>query len=197
MGRISTGTRRSWVPRCRSVDAWVCTDRHSKRWTLSGGALVADALALHDALGGDEKAVLIGHDWGAYAAYGAAAFAPEKWRRVVTMALPPLAAAAGAFSDYDQCRRSWYIFYFQSPLGLAAVEKNNLTFLDRLWNEWSPGFDPGAILQHAKDALSGEGRVTAALGYYRALLDTSLHVPELAAMQEAISKSTPQATLYL
>src|SRR5438034_8401767 len=36
------------------------------------GALTADALALHEALDGDEDAVLIGHDWGAAAAYGAA-----------------------------------------------------------------------------------------------------------------------------
>jgi pimeloyl-ACP methyl ester carboxylesterase len=28
------------------------------------GALVADALALHEGLGGDGDAVLIGHDWG-------------------------------------------------------------------------------------------------------------------------------------
>src|SRR5947209_19249834 len=36
------------------------------------GALVADAIALHDGLGGDGRAALIGHDWGAIAAYGAA-----------------------------------------------------------------------------------------------------------------------------
>ena len=33
------------------------------------GALVADAVALHEALGGDADAVLIGHDWGAETAY--------------------------------------------------------------------------------------------------------------------------------
>ena len=32
------------------------------------GALMADAVALHDALGGDDRAVLVGHDWGAIAA---------------------------------------------------------------------------------------------------------------------------------
>jgi pimeloyl-ACP methyl ester carboxylesterase len=41
------------------------------------GALVADAVALHQALDGDGQAVLIGLDWGAEAAYGAAGFAPE------------------------------------------------------------------------------------------------------------------------
>ena len=55
------------------------------------GALVADAVGLHDTLGGDDRAVLIGSDWGAETAYGAAAFAPDRWRRVVTLAVPPLA----------------------------------------------------------------------------------------------------------
>src|SRR5712691_2209873 len=36
------------------------------------GALAADAVALHQVLGGDEEAALIGSDWGAEAAYGAA-----------------------------------------------------------------------------------------------------------------------------
>src|SRR5215831_1910240 len=35
------------------------------------GALAADAVALHEALDGDDDAVLIGHDWGAEAAYPA------------------------------------------------------------------------------------------------------------------------------
>src|SRR5438045_6330238 len=35
------------------------------------GALAADALALHDVLGGDGDAVIVGHDWGAAATYGA------------------------------------------------------------------------------------------------------------------------------
>jgi pimeloyl-ACP methyl ester carboxylesterase len=33
------------------------------------GALVQDANEIHEALGGDDRAVLIGHDWGAVAAY--------------------------------------------------------------------------------------------------------------------------------
>src|SRR5689334_19667198 len=47
------------------------------------GALAADANALHEELGGTSEAVIIGHDWGAFATYGAAAHAPERWRRVV------------------------------------------------------------------------------------------------------------------
>jgi len=52
------------------------------------GALAADASALHEALGADGRAVLVGHDWGAFASYGAATLHPERWRRIVTMAVP-------------------------------------------------------------------------------------------------------------
>src|SRR3954454_7617817 len=44
----------------------------------SGVATLApDANALHEALGGGADAVLVGHDWGAITAYGAAAIAPD------------------------------------------------------------------------------------------------------------------------
>ena len=90
------------------------------------GALVADAVALHEALGGDERAVLIGHDWGAETAYGAAALAPERWRRLVTLAVPPLALDEQLFGDYDQLRRFFYLFFFETPqLGLGRVRGRN------------------------------------------------------------------------
>jgi pimeloyl-ACP methyl ester carboxylesterase len=69
------------------------------------GALAADAVVMHEALGGDGDAVLIGHDWGAEAAYGAAAFAPGRWRRLVTLAVPPAALViedAGHFLHLEQ-----------------------------------------------------------------------------------------------
>src|SRR3954453_4000847 len=66
------------------------------------GALAADAIALHEALGGDGDAVLVGHDWGAMAAYGAARHATQRWRRVVTLAVPPADALATAFFHYEQ-----------------------------------------------------------------------------------------------
>jgi pimeloyl-ACP methyl ester carboxylesterase len=69
------------------------------------GALVADACALHEALGGDGDAVVIGHDWGAGAAAGAAAWEPDRWRRVVTMAVLPRAFGVIGYTAYEQLRR--------------------------------------------------------------------------------------------
>src|SRR2546421_2591802 len=161
------------------------------------GALVADACALHDALGGDGRAVLVGHDWGALTSYGAAALAPERWRRVVAMAVPPAPAVAAAFFSYGQLRRSWYMFFFQLPLAEAAVGLDDLRFIDRLWADWSPGYDAGDDLPRVKDCLRGPANLGAALGYYRALFDPARQSAELGAEQAATQAPTPQPTLYL
>ncbi len=103
------------------------------------GALVADVVALHEVLGGDGDAVLIGHDWGAEAAYGAAAFAPDRWRRLVTLAVPPAALDEVLFSDYEQLKRFFYLFMFRDPAGFAeaVVARDEMAYLDRLWADCS------------------------------------------------------------
>src|ERR1700710_2463740 len=53
--------------------------------------LAHDALALIDALGATE-AVVVGHDWGASAAYGAAALDPERVTKLFVLAIPHPAA---------------------------------------------------------------------------------------------------------
>jgi pimeloyl-ACP methyl ester carboxylesterase len=83
------------------------------------GVLAQDAIALHDVLGGDGRAVIVGHDWGAAATYGAAAGAPDRWRRVIGLAVPPGGALLTAvLTDVDQLKRIWYwyMFFFQHPV---------------------------------------------------------------------------------
>ncbi len=161
------------------------------------GALVHDANALHDALGGDGDAVIVGHDWGARAANGAAAFAPDRWRRVVTLAVPPAAAVAQGFLTYEQLRRSWYMFLFQHPLADVAVGLDGLRFIDRLWADWSPGYDAAGDLPAVKEALGQPANLAAALGYYRATLQPDRQVPELAAEEAAVAKTPPQPHLFM
>lgn len=161
------------------------------------GALVADAVAVHDALGGDERAVLIGHDWGAVAAYPTAAFAPERWARVVAAAVPPPGALAGGFLSYDQLRRSWYMYFFQHPLALMAVSMGDLAFIDRLWEDWSPGYDASEDLALLKPSLRDPANLAAAIGYYRATLGGLAPDSAYAAEQAAMQTPNPQPTLYL
>lgn len=161
------------------------------------GALARDANALHEALGGDGRAVLVGHDWGAQATYGAAGSAPDRWRRVVAMAVPVGPALAGSFFTYDQIKRSFYMYFFQNPLADTVVAADDLAFVARLWADWSPGYDATEDLAHVRASLGTPENLAAALGYYRALFDPSRQSPDLAAEQQAVSGVPPQPTLYL
>ncbi|QXC61197.1 alpha/beta hydrolase [Aquihabitans sp. G128] len=161
------------------------------------GAVASDAIALHEVLGGDGDAVIVGHDWGAIATYAAAGSAPERWAKVVVAAVPPLGTVANAFFSYDQLRKSWYMFFFQSPLADLAVPMDDLAFIDRLWADWSPGYDAAEDLAHVKDALRDPANLTAALGYYRATLGAGAKSPEYDAVEAAAALPLAQPTLYL
>ena len=141
--------------------------------------------------------MIIGHDWGAVATYIAANHEPDRWRRVVTMAVPPTGAVAGGFLKYDQLKKSWYMFFFQHALADIVVPMDDLAFIDRLWEEWSPGHDGAEDIAHVKDALRDPAHLAAALGYYRAALGGVGVDPALDAVQAAGGAPMAQPTLYL
>jgi pimeloyl-ACP methyl ester carboxylesterase len=162
------------------------------------GALAADANALHDALDADQAAVLIGHDWGAEAAYGAAAFAPQRWSRLVTLAIPPLSMDPGLFSDYDQLKRFFYMYFFTQPGAEEAVAADDMAFLDRLWADWSPGYDAAQDLARVKESLREPENLAAAVAYYPASLGAAPEsCSKFEAEQRAVAETAPQPTLYL
>lgn len=152
----------------------------SKTDNYQGATLANDALTLHDRLGGDERALIVGHDWGASTVYVATSAEPSRWRHAVTMAVPPLMLFAEALSSFDQLRMSWYVFYFQSPFAESVVERDDLKFLERLWRTWSPNYAPEEDMVHVRHSLGERDHLRAALGYYRAmfaarpLIDASL-----------------------
>jgi pimeloyl-ACP methyl ester carboxylesterase len=162
------------------------------------GALIADANALHEALDGDQEAVLIGSDWGAEAAYGAAAFAPERWRRLVALAIPPLSMDTGLYIDYDQQKRFFYMYLFILPAAEEIVAADGMAFIDRLWADWSPGYDGAEDLAYVKACLRERPNLSAAIGYYRAALGGPAEsCAAFEAEQRALAETPPQPTLYL
>jgi pimeloyl-ACP methyl ester carboxylesterase len=160
--------------------------------------LANDALMLHERMGGDENALLVGHDWGASAAHVATSAEPSRWRHAMTMAVPPLMLFAEAFSTFDQLRMSWYMFYFQSPVAESVVELHDMDFVERLWREWSPRYAPEEDLAHVRQSLGDREHLRAALGYYRAMFATQ---PQIDASLQHLADAafTPSAvpTLYL
>lgn len=135
-----------------------------------GKVLAGDLLALHEALGGDDRAVLIGHDWGAVATYAVTAEAPSTFRRYVTLAVPPPVALLTPFGSLrtvprglKQLRNSWYFAYNQLP----GTERTLDWAVAKHWRDWSPGYDATEDVGHALAALGTAARRRAALDYYR------------------------------
>jgi pimeloyl-ACP methyl ester carboxylesterase len=161
--------------------------------------LARDANALHESLGGDSEAIIIGHDWGAPSCYGAAIDAPTRWHRVVGMAVPPTAALGMAFvQNLEQIKKSWYMFFFQHGLADLVVGANNHAFIEMLWRDWSPSYDAKVDLEFVRKSLADPKNLQAALGYYRATLGDGYRDPQLSDLQNQMAAGVPtQPLLYL
>lgn len=162
------------------------------------GASALDLVAIHDELSGDDRAVLVGHDWGASIVYGSASHAPDRWAKVVGLAVPPGGAMANAFvTNTDQLKKSWYMFFFQHPLADVVVPADDLAFVDMIWADWSPGYDATEDLVDVKEALGDPANLAAAIGYYRATLGGVGVRDDLAEVQAATGAPPNQPLLYL
>jgi pimeloyl-ACP methyl ester carboxylesterase len=185
--RVATPFLRGYSPSAVPSDGCVQTAASS-----------LDVIAIHEQFGGDGRAVIVGHDWGAPITYGAASWAPERWSRVVGLAVPPGRALATAFlTNPDQLKKSWYMFFFQHPLADVVVPSADLAFIDTLWSDWSPGYDAAADIGAVKNSLRDPENLAAAIGYYRAALSGVGVRDDLADVQEATAAVPEQPLLYL
>ncbi|WP_435768317.1 alpha/beta fold hydrolase [Nocardioides sp. SYSU DS0651] len=136
-------------------------------------ALMDDALALHRAYDGDDRALLVGHDWGAITANGIAASDANPFGAIVTMAVPPFSVMNPRRDDLTrwlrilprQAAMSWYTVFNQLP---TLPERSFDRLVAHLWRTWSPGYDARTDLAHLAAALPDEAHKAAAIGYYRA-----------------------------
>ena len=128
--------------------------------------LAADLLALVTALG-EEKAIIVGHDWGASAAFSAAALAPERVRLLVTVAIPHPA------SILPTPKLVWTVrhFFLLSRAGAAAkIRAGDFAHIDELVARWSPAWNvPAGETDAVKRSLREPGCLEAVLGYYRGI----------------------------
>ncbi|AQH00857.1 epoxide hydrolase [Burkholderia sp. KK1] len=103
----------------------------------SGVALANDAVALADALGIATFDV-VGHDWGARAAYTIAALFPERVRRMAALALAFQPRGEFRLPDFSQARRFWYQWFMSLDGGPDAVAADPKGFARIQWDTWSP-----------------------------------------------------------
>jgi pimeloyl-ACP methyl ester carboxylesterase len=103
----------------------------------AGVALAQDAIDLVDSLGIDRCAV-VGHDWGARAAYTLAALFPERIATVSALALAYQPGARFKVPSFDQSRRFWYQWFLCVDGGLTKVHDDPVGFSRIQWETWSP-----------------------------------------------------------
>ncbi len=156
--------------------------------------LAADLIALADHFSPDAPVALVGHDWGAVAAYAAVGLAPHRVSRLVTLAVPHIRASAPRFGRPAQLRRSAYMGFFQlRGVSERRLLTDDLAMVERLWRTWSPGYDcPPEHMARVKDAI--RPNPTAVLSYYRAL--TSIR-GWFGASRRLLFAKTPVPSMYL
>ena len=118
-------------------------------------------------------ALLVGHDWGAFAGYSACALAPERIQGHIALAVPPPLHFLKGLRKGAQRRRSSYMAFFQlGRLAEAAFARKDFAALDSLWARWSPGLQPlpEEHIARVKDTFRSGATVRSALNYYRQLL---------------------------
>lgn len=134
--------------------------------------LVSDVIGLIDAAD-RQKAVVVGHDWGAAVAWWTAVSYPERVDRLVALNVPhPVVMQRFARRDPGQLRRSWYIGFFQVPWlpeKLLSWQKGRL--LARVLRSSSePGTFSDADLEQYQTAWNQPGAVRSMINWYRAAI---------------------------
>jgi epoxide hydrolase 4 len=122
---------------------------------------------------GQEKAIIIGHDWGGVLAWAFAMSYPQMTERLIVMNAPHPQAMQRAFRTLKQLRKSWYIFAFQLPwLPENALLRNNAYEIGRMLKGAAvqKSAFPNEVLATYQEAMSKPGAMTAALNYYRQLI---------------------------
>jgi len=102
-----------------------------------GVALAHDAINLADALRIGSFAV-VGHDWGARAAYTLAALFPDRVASITGIALAFQPRAKFQIPSFPQARRFWYQWLMALDQGADAVRRDPVGFARIQWQTWSP-----------------------------------------------------------
>lgn len=156
--------------------------------------LAGDVLGLIDAAG-VEKALLVGHDWGAAVAWWAAYRQPERIEKMVVMSAPhPQVLMETLRNSWEQRRKSWYMYLFRLRYVPESVlgARNWRGLENSMRSTARPDtFSDEEMAQYRK-AWAQPGALTAMINYYRALfahrpgliLDSSINVPTLMIMGE-------------
>lgn len=127
---------RSYAPYLRGCGPTAFNDASTRR---SGqlSALAADLIAFADALELQRFAV-VGHDWGARAAYIASALWPERITRAVTLSVGWGTNHPDQELPLPMVHNYWYHWYMALPRGATLVKTKRRELTRYIWDIWCP-----------------------------------------------------------
>ncbi len=159
--RIAAKGYRAVSPFMRGYHPSAIPDRDTDQETLA-----RDPLALIDALGARD-AIIIGHDWGASAAYGAAALGPDRVTKLFVLGIPHPATLKLSLKKLWGAR---HFALYKLPGAPGRFARNDFAALPAIYRRWSPTWSPDpAEFDHVRASFANRASLNAAFGYYRKL----------------------------
>lgn len=159
--RVAAKGYRAVSPFMRGYHPSAVPDRDTDQETLA-----RDPLALIEALGARD-AIVIGHDWGASAAYGAAALAPDRVTKLFVVGIPHPATLKPSLPKLWGAR---HFAAFKLPGAPKCFARNDFAALPKLYRRWSPTWTPDpAEFDAVRTSFDNPASLNAAFGYYRKL----------------------------
>ena len=135
--------------------------------------LADDVADLVHALG-EERAHVVGHDWGAVVAWWVATRRPEVVDRLAILNVPHPARMLEGLRTPRQLAKSWYIFFFQIPwLPEWLMRRGGRRTLESAYRDARPGAFTAEDYARYEEALLGPGGLRGPINWYRAALRRS------------------------
>lgn len=146
-------------------------DSDKPRTGYSIANLLRDIVGLIRGLG-EEKAIIVGHDWGGVLAWAFAASYPQMTERLIVLNAPHPGAMRRELRNLQQLRKSWYVFALQLPwLPEYILGRNHAEAIGRMIYGAAvqkEAFPPYALKRY-REAMNKPGALRASISYYRAL----------------------------
>ncbi|MEZ4834017.1 MAG: alpha/beta hydrolase [Caldilineaceae bacterium] len=160
---------RIWAPDQRGYNL---SDKPKDVAAYNLDELAKDVIGLIDAAG-EDRAYVVGHDWGAAVAWWVAINYPDRVKKLAILNVPhPSVMFKTLRSTPQQMLKSWYIFFFQIPrLPEFLISRGNWRAgAQMMQNSANVGTFSPAHLDAYRKAWSQPGAFTAMINWYRALM---------------------------
>lgn len=163
---LSNAGHRCLVPSLRGFGATRFLDPSTLR-SGQATALAQDVVDFANGIG-LHRFTLVGHDWGAFAAYLVAANWPQRVQRLIALSVGYGINDPTQIPALPQARSFWYQWLFQAQQGQRTLEYDRRKFCRFIWETWMPRwkFDERAFEETAP-AWDNPDWIAVTLHYYR------------------------------